>query len=68
MSSVRISMTDEVAIDIWYILRSTLDAAFGMPEEQWKRLDDVAKRLAEKIGSSAKRYEEEHERHSGTGQ
>jgi len=58
-------MTDEAAIDLWYILRSTLDAAFGMPEKQWKRLDDVTRRLAEKIGSGAKRYEEEHESDSG---
>ena len=61
VSSVRISMTDEAAIDLWYILRSTLDAAFGMPNEQWEQLNDVAKRLGEKIGSSAQRYEEEHE-------
>ena len=60
MSSIRISITNEAAIDVWYILRSTLDAAFGMPDEQWKRLDDVTNRLAEKIGSSAQQYEEEH--------
>ena len=65
MASVRISMTTEVAIDLWYILRSTLDAAFGMPEEQWEQLNGVAKRLGEKIGSSAQRYEEEHESDPG---
>lgn len=60
MSSVRISMTSEAAIDVWYILRSTLDAAFDMPDEQWERLNDIAKRLAEKIGSGAEQYEGEH--------
>jgi hypothetical protein len=63
--SIRISMTDEAAIDVWYILRSVLDAAFDMPDEQWQRLNDVAKRLGEKIGPSAQRYEEEHGTNSG---
>jgi len=65
MSSVRISMTNETALDVWYILRSTLDAAFGMPDEQWDQLDKITKRLEQKIDFSEGYKGKKHDTDSG---
>jgi hypothetical protein len=49
MASIRISMTNEDAMFVAQLLRSTLEGSFGMPKEDWLRVDAVTRRLEDKI-------------------